>query len=280
MKPRNPKERLDRAIPRVARQFGIAETRVRTWVSFLAISGALQSALERGELAFYQLKGGAALELRFPGILRATQDFDVALPGTRTQRINALTQALSSAFDDFNFRVKPKILQFEQADTVRVEVAVTYQTRPFQTVEVDLGPSEAESEQIAPSLPIMEALSLRVPSPISCTRIDAQIAQKIHAATNPRVVNDLRQDRARDIIDILMLRRLGQFDPVAIRSACEVLFATRSEHKWIPVIPSYPTHWHATMSRLASEIDYPFYDADSLIAEFGETLQEVITSSA
>jgi hypothetical protein len=69
MKPRNPQERLDRAIPRVARQFGIAETRVRTWVSFLAISGALQSALERGELAFYPLKGGAALELRFPGIL-------------------------------------------------------------------------------------------------------------------------------------------------------------------------------------------------------------------
>lgn len=163
MKPRNPKERLDRAIPRVARQFGIAETRVRTWVSFLAISGALQSALERGELAFYQLKGGAALELRFPGIVRATHDLDVALPGTRTQRINGLTQALSSAFDDFNFRVKPKILQFEQADTVRVEVAVTYQMRPLQTVEVDLGPSEAESEQITPSLPIMEALSLRVP---------------------------------------------------------------------------------------------------------------------
>lgn len=77
-----------------------------------------------------------------------------------------------------------------------------------------------------------------------------------------------------------MLRRLGQFDPAAIRSACEVLFAARSEHAWVPVIPSYPTHWHATMSRLASEIDYPFYDADSLIAEFSETLQEVITSSA
>ena len=83
MRQRRPQERLDHAIPRVARAFGLAETRVRTWVSFIAITGALQAAVERGDLESYQVKGGVALELRFPGVVRATRDLDVGMPGAR-----------------------------------------------------------------------------------------------------------------------------------------------------------------------------------------------------
>jgi len=47
---------------------------------------------------------------------------------------------LKLGFDAFTFRMKPETHQMELADTVRVEVAVQYKTRSWQTVEIDLGP--------------------------------------------------------------------------------------------------------------------------------------------
>jgi hypothetical protein len=71
-----------------------------------------------------------------------------------------------------------------------------------------------------------------------------------------------------------MLRRLEQFDAPAICSACEILFAARHEHAWIPQVPEYSAHWKTTMSRLATEIDYPLQDPEALIAEFSKALPE------
>jgi hypothetical protein len=99
---------------------------VRTWVSFIAITGALQAAVERGDLASYQVKGGVALELRFPGVVRATRDLDIGMPGTRADRVEGLRTALAAGFDHFAFRVRREPRHLERADTVRVEVAITY----------------------------------------------------------------------------------------------------------------------------------------------------------
>jgi nucleotidyltransferase AbiEii toxin of type IV toxin-antitoxin system len=84
-------------------------------------------------------QGGVALELRFARAARTTKDFDLTLVGNRAQRINRLEEALKLGLDEFRFRLKPEMHQMDLADTVRVEVAVQYWTRAWQTVEVDLG---------------------------------------------------------------------------------------------------------------------------------------------
>jgi len=128
-----PRERLEKTLARVAREQGLDQERLRRWVSFLALSGALDQAIQTGILAGYYHKGGVAMELRFAQNARATKDLDVGMEGARADRLRSLTEALAAGFDDFTFRIKAQTRDMEQADTIRVQVAIQYRTRAWQT---------------------------------------------------------------------------------------------------------------------------------------------------
>lgn len=88
MTPRpQPTERLEKKLARVAREQGLDQERLRRWVSFLALCGVVERALEDGILGSYFLKGGVALELRFATRARATKDLDLGLEGPRGSRV-------------------------------------------------------------------------------------------------------------------------------------------------------------------------------------------------
>lgn len=131
-------ERLEKRLARIAREEGLDQERLRRWISFLALCGVLERAVQEGELDTYYLKGGVALELRFALRARATKDLDLGLAGSRANRMALFRRALDLGFDEFTFRMKPQTRDMEQADTVRLSVAVQYRTRSWQTVEVDL----------------------------------------------------------------------------------------------------------------------------------------------
>lgn len=142
-KPKTP-ERLDKRLARVAREQGVDQERLRRWVSFLSLCGALDSATQTGTLAGYYLKGGVAMELRFAERARATKDLDLGMEGARATRLQSLSEALSGGFDQFTFRIKAQTRYMDQADTLRVLVAIQYRTRSWQTIEVDLGPANID----------------------------------------------------------------------------------------------------------------------------------------
>jgi hypothetical protein len=54
-------ERLEKTLARVAREQDLDQERLRRWVSFLAICGALEQAVQRGVIDTYYLKGGVAM---------------------------------------------------------------------------------------------------------------------------------------------------------------------------------------------------------------------------
>jgi hypothetical protein len=66
-------ERLEKRLARVSRQQGIDQERLRRWVSFLAICGVLERAVEAQVLDAYYIKGGVAMELRFAQRARCHQ---------------------------------------------------------------------------------------------------------------------------------------------------------------------------------------------------------------
>lgn len=134
------RERLEKTLARVAREHGLDQERLRRWVSFLALCGVLERAIHERILARYYLKGGVAMELRFAGAARATKDLDVGLDGDRAHRLSNFASALQLGFDQFTFRLRSQTRHMELADTVRVEVAIAYKTRAWQTLDVDLGP--------------------------------------------------------------------------------------------------------------------------------------------
>jgi hypothetical protein len=138
-----PVERLEKTLARMAREQGLDQERLRRWVSFLALCGVLESAVEKGVIDIYYLKGGVAMELRFARSARTTKDFDLGLRGNRAERIRRLSEVLQLGSDGFTFRLKPEQHEMELADTVRPEVAVQYKTRAWQTIDVDPGPGEA-----------------------------------------------------------------------------------------------------------------------------------------
>jgi hypothetical protein len=246
-------ERLEKTLGRVAREQGLDQDRLRRWVSFLALCGVLENAVEKSVIDIYYLKGGVAMELRFARAARTTKDFDLGLRGNRAERIRRL----------FTFRLKPEQHVMELADTVRVEVAVEYKTQAWQTIEVDLGPGEArEVDLVTPAIEGVAEMGLPITNQVRCLGINEQVAQKLHACTGPQ-----RQDRARDILDILVVDMLDQLDRVRTRAAAERIFGERNTHPFPPET-NIPPEWHIELETLAAELGYRTTKAAEIQKEF------------
>jgi hypothetical protein len=270
-----PAQRLEKILARVAREQGLDQERLRRWVSFLALCGVLEKAVERGVIDTYYLKGGVAMELRFARAARTTKDFDLGLVGARAERIRKLEEVMKLGFDAFTFRLKAEVHQMELADTARVEVAVQYKTRSWQTVEIDLGPGEArEVDLVAPAITGITEMGLSITPHVRCISIHEQVAQKLHACTGPQ-----REDRARDVLDILLLDMLGQLDYRRTRAAAERVFAERATHSFPPSVV-LPAEWRRELEALARELGYRTTNAEEIEAEFAAVLRRIVTAPA
>ena len=68
------------------------------------------------------------------------------------------------------------------------------------------------------------------------------IAQKLHASTD-HSIEGWSNDRARDLIDVLLVRRLLEPDDLPeVRRACVEVFRLRGKQPWPPAI-SIPDAW-------------------------------------
>ena len=265
-----PVERLEKTLARVAKEQGLDQERLRRWVSFLALCGLLERAVNEGVLATYYLKGGVAMELRFAGAARATKDMDLGLDGSRADRVRVFEQALAFGFDSFGFRMKSQTRSMDLADTIRVEVAVQYRTRAWQTIEVDLGPAGKGSiDLVKPSVRGLAEMGIPITSPIRCLGLSEQLAQKLHACTGPH-----SKGRARDVLDILLMDLLGRLDYAKVRAAAEAVFAQRATHAF-PPSTAIPASWRAELEALARDLGFPITDPDEIELKFSMIVETI-----
>ena len=266
-KPKAP-ERLEKRLARVAREQGVDQERLRRWVSFLALCGALDRAIQADVLAGYYIKGGVAMELRFADRARATKDLDLGMEGTRASRLQSLSEALSVGFDQFAFRIKAQTRDMEQADTVRVLVAIQYRTRSWQTIEVDLGPASVDRvDLIEPRVRGLVELGIPVISSVRCLGLAEQVAQKLHACTGPAAAG-----RARDVLDILLIEALGQLNYAETAHAARRLFEARATHAFPPAF-AMPPEWGPELESLALELGFTLSTAGEIKGRFREVIQ-------
>ncbi len=265
-----PVERLERTLARVAKEQGLAQERLRRWVSFLALCGVLERAVGEGVLEAYDLKGGVALELRFAEGARATKDIDIGIPGETQKRLRIFQDAVALGFDDFTFQVKGKPFLMEEVEAIRLELALRYKTRAWQTIEVDLGSGgTSEIDLVIPVIHGLAEMGLRVPSPVRCLNLSEQVAQKLHACTGPQ-----SQGRARDVLDILLIELLGQTDARGVRAAAERVFEARATHPFPPTI-RIPAEWKPELEGLAGELGYPVTSATEIEARFRTFVDQI-----
>jgi hypothetical protein len=272
MNPR-PVERLEKTLARVAREQGLAQERLRRWVSFLALCGVLERAVQESVLGNYYLKGGVAMELRFAEGARATKDVDIGLAGERAERLQTFRDALALGFDEFSFQLKGKPLSMDNADAVRLELGVLYRTRAWQTIDVDLGPAGSGAvDLVEPTIRGLSAMGLRIPSPVRCLNLSEQVAQKLHACTGP-----YSKGRARDVLDILLIDLLGKIDATAVRAAAEHVFAQRGTHAFPPTI-QIPDEWKPELEALAKDLGYPATSAAEIEARFRNCVNKIASA--
>lgn len=82
----------------------------------------------------------------------------------------------------------------------------------WRRVQVEIGPDEggaaAEYETVAP--PTLAAFGLPDPDVLAALALRYQIAQKFHACSDPHDPQTALNDRARDVVDLLLLHELGR----------------------------------------------------------------------
>ena len=229
----NSKTNLDKAIQRFA-----GEIRRANELRLLMANAIVAQMIGDGVV-----KGGSGLRLRYGDRrTRATLDLDTAWKIDLDAFLKNLREKLSEGWNGFSGELhvlrqaNPKGVPFEYV-MQPCEVKLSYLSRPWFTVELEVGHNEIgdadEQEMIAvPRVlaDLFEFLSLPSPSDLPMMRLEYQIAQKLHGASAPG------SKRAHDLVDLQLIIGNGDVDIHRTGDICRKLFKYRKVHQWPPKV--------------------------------------------
>jgi predicted nucleotidyltransferase component of viral defense system len=218
---------LASAVRDAAEQEGVTERRLRRWVAISALIEIFNIARTNGSLPPFLVKGGFALEARFRSQARASRDIDFVIEAQKRELVDAAIEAMRTEWSGFAFSIKgdPE----EREHSYKFEVSALYKGQDWSTFEVELVAGEVADAEMVEPYPI-EAFGLERPSDVPCMNVHEQIAQKLHAVTDPD------EDRPRDLVDIFIMASQIEFEIETLRVAAETTFARRAKHPWPPSI--------------------------------------------
>lgn len=263
---------LEQLVGRYSRHYQVPQGRIRNWISFMVLAGALERVTDESGTTAFVVKGGVALELRLKLRARATKDFDAVFRDQFGEMAEVLDRALAEPYGDFRFARRGAVRDLGGKAT-RIEVRVQYRNRPWATVQVEVAPGAGqpvEAERIAAT--DLSELGLDGPEFIHCLSARFQIAQKIHAVTSPPR-EGRANERFRDLVDLWLLRELGT-EPGEVRAACEDVFRIRAMHGWPPDV-QIPARWAAPFARLAAEVGLPTQDVHEAATGLRQWIAEI-----
>jgi hypothetical protein len=277
-KPPHSVQVLERWTGDLARKEGIAPARVRRWISFMVVAGILEHAREENDDPIFVLKGGAALELRLGLRARATKDFDTTYRQTMEEMLDHLDQALRHGHGDFTAtRTEPDPVA--ETGAKRLDIKLAYRGRSWATVRLEIAAAEGDAGLEIDRVPgkPLDSLGLDVPGDVPCVSVRYQIAQKLHACTEVPGPNR-RNDRFRDLIDLLLLEELISDDEwPAVRVACEELFALRAMHAWPPEVMVFED-WPEGYRALVAELGFPIQGVEEAASAVGHLIVRVASA--
>lgn len=255
----------------------VLQLRARRQIGYIAVIAALGAHArdENGEPIF-AVKGGVAVELLIGQEARATKDLDSAVRAQAEQIEPLLRDALARGWDGFSFR----LLSWEPIhDTAwRGEIKLQFKGQPFSTVQFEAAPAEGDAgrgtQLVDNTFVDISALGLSPVGELPLVTLAYMLAQKLHACTDHSLPNR-ENDRARDLIDILLVRRLLADDELpGVRRACVEIFRLRNKHPWPPsvtVLPEWPTIYAGELAKTPgftpAGVEQAAADVDRLIAE-------------
>jgi hypothetical protein len=219
---------------------GNLRLRARRQIGYMAVIAALTArARDDDGGPIFAIRGGVAIELLIGLQARATKDLDAAARTVADDIEPRLRDALAEGWDGFTFRLA-SWEPIHETGAHRGDIKLAYKGRPFSTVQFEAAPAEGSAGQelrfIDNTFADPGALGLTPVGEVPLVTIAYLIAQKLHACTD-HSSERWTNDRARDLIDILLVRRLlKQGELPDVRRACIELFRLRNKHDWPPSI--------------------------------------------
>jgi hypothetical protein len=180
----------------------------------------------------WALKGGFALETRLGGRARVSVDLDADhLNGAEAARADLQRAAIAEVGDHFGFAV----IGTEELRSAGVGLAVRYKLesslagRPYEPLQVDVSTAAPDpwDAQAARRPGLLAELGLD-PIEVWLIPLERQVAEKLHAYT--RTYESGGTTRARDLVDLMLIREHERLDPVVLRDAIQRVFDRRATH--------------------------------------------------
>jgi Nucleotidyl transferase AbiEii toxin, Type IV TA system len=232
-----------------------------------------------GVLAKYVLAYARASNLA-EGRARATKDLDVALHHTDADLAVTLERALTSEpYQGFSFRTKRPPLVLDNG-VVNMEFAVSYRGGAWASISIDVARNESGEHEIEwlPAIPLTDTFGVTGPNALPCLPLCHHIAQKLHGMTLPPPRPGKRNERFRDLIDLLLMESLV-VEYGELRKTCEHVFETRGTHPWPPPL-DLPGHWIDPINRLIGELELPIADAHAGLVRVRQFVDRILSSAA
>nr|VTO97543.1 hypothetical protein BIN_B_02124 [Mycobacterium riyadhense] len=231
----------------------------------------VQRAIDADGRQLFLLKGGTLLQHRLPATTRPTKDVDGLVRGDLDAFLLALEDALAEPWGPLTLRrgevevvnAPTKIIKPRRFDIVIALRGVTWRRIQFEVSPDESGIGQ-DFEVIDP--PPLSGFGLPDPDTLVGIAMRFQIAQKMHAVSDPHEPPDSINDRARDVVDLLLLRDLaaetGSPSLAEIHAAGSALFQARADEakqlglparkrKWPPTVVGH-AHWGNDYKRAAA----------------------------
>lgn len=170
----------------------------------------------------------------------------------------------------------------------RFDIIIEFRGVTWRRIQFEVSPDESgigeDFESIEP--PPLSGFGLPDPDTLVGIAMRFQIAQKMHAVSDPHKPPDSINDRARDVVDLLLLRHLaaatGSPTLAEIRAAGAAVFQARADEAlelglpartWPPTVTGHD-HWPYDYKRAAASASIEV-SLDAAVAEINAWIAEV-----
>lgn len=250
----NSKRTLDAWIEQAANRVGVVNSRLSWLVAASVAIAALQRAHDPHGEPRLLLKGGAWLELRLGLQARATADVDLLYRGDLDTLIGTLDDALAApwgALEPQRGPVEEIVGARRLAKPHRFDLQLQVRGVTWRRIQIEVAADEAQTGARAEAAPAPSLDHLGLPSPVELAGIvmDYQVAQKLHACSDPHDPPEQINDRVRDVAGLLVIRDAfyaNRTDLQELQAACQDLFAARAEEG--RELGESPRAWPPTIS--------------------------------
>lgn len=229
----NSKTNLDKAILRFAGEVRKANE-LRTLMANTIVAQMIGDGV---------VKGGSGLRFRYGNQrTRATMDLDTSWKTDLDSFLKGLRTKLSEGWNGFTGEIhilrqaSPRGIPFEYV-MQPCEVKLSYRSRPWFTVQLEVGHNEIGDADECEMIDAPEILSelfsfLALPKPLSIPmmKLEFQVAQKLHGVSAPK------SKRAHDLVDLQLILNNSEINFELARCLCQKLFSYRKVHQWPPLI--------------------------------------------